>query len=58
MAISNNHFVIKAVGALAISVIYSAIAYKYYEIPMRNRIRDMSKKVKIKYAVLGRSVNQ
>jgi peptidoglycan/LPS O-acetylase OafA/YrhL len=47
----NNYYIIKAVTALAISVLYSAITYKYYEIPIRNRIRDIVKKVKIRFAV-------
>jgi peptidoglycan/LPS O-acetylase OafA/YrhL len=50
----DNYYIIKAVAALAISVLYSSIAYKYYEMPMRNRIRDMSKKVKIRFGVLCR----
>jgi peptidoglycan/LPS O-acetylase OafA/YrhL len=54
----NNYYIIKAIAALVISVLYSAIAYKYYEIPMRNRIRDMLKKVINRFAVLGRLVNQ
>lgn len=37
----DSYYIAKAVAALSLSVIYSAIAYKYYEIPMRNRIKEL-----------------
>jgi peptidoglycan/LPS O-acetylase OafA/YrhL len=46
----DHYYISKAVAALAISLLYSAIAYKYFEIPMRNRIRDTAKKVKDRLA--------